>query len=108
MGGQELGLWFPFNCKSEEGFLPGANNSVHCKVGPPESNTKDIDGMDALAVAVWLNELGLKKILHNKMGRRSKSAWNCPRRGFQYRGQVLRRIGRRQLGDSGGVHPRSI
>merc|ERR1712146_864174 len=59
--GQELGLWFPFNCRSEAGLLPGAKNAAHCQVGQAEGDNENIKKMSAQAVADWLKEQDLKK-----------------------------------------------
>jgi hypothetical protein len=57
--GQELSLWYPFSCRSQEGFLPGAESAVHCMVGAPASATAHISDMSTTDVATWLGSLGL-------------------------------------------------
>jgi hypothetical protein len=56
--GQEYGvLWYPFNCKTSAGLLPGAENAAHCGVGPPGSNAAE--GWSEQEVVQWLGTLGL-------------------------------------------------
>lgn len=57
--GQEYSLWYPFNCRSTAGLLPGAGNAAHCRVGQPGSITSHIEQMSLSAVAQWLSTLGL-------------------------------------------------
>jgi len=57
MPGQEYGvLWYPYNCKTREGLLPGAEDAAHCQVGKPGSSAAA--GWSAQAVVEWLGTLG--------------------------------------------------
>jgi len=56
--GQEYGvLWYPFNCKTSAGLLPGADNAAHCGVGPPGEHAAD--QWSEQQVLQWLGTLGL-------------------------------------------------
>jgi len=56
--GQEYGiLWYPFNCKTAEGLLPGAESAAHCKVGAPGDSPAQ--QWSAQEVVEWLDTLGL-------------------------------------------------
>jgi len=55
---QEYGvLWYPFNCKTAEGLLPGAESAAHCKVGAPGDSPAQ--QWSAQEVVEWLDTLGL-------------------------------------------------
>jgi len=61
--GQEYGvLWYPFNCKSSEGLLPGAEDAAHCKVGPPGGSVAEHWSADE--VVAWLGTLELSQAYH--------------------------------------------
>jgi hypothetical protein len=58
--GQEYGiLWYPFNCKTSAGLLPGAENATHCKVGPPGGSVAET--WSAQQVVEWLDTLELSE-----------------------------------------------
>lgn len=57
--GQEYSLWYPFNCKSTEGLLPGAYGATYCHVGLPADATAHISSMSQQDVAQWLRGLSL-------------------------------------------------
>jgi hypothetical protein len=58
--GQEYGvLWYPFNCKTSAGLLPGAENAAHCGVGPPGGYAAA--GWTEQEVVAWLGTLDLSK-----------------------------------------------
>jgi len=54
--GQELGVWYPFHCRSAEGLLPHADKAAHCKVGLPAK-----DATDSYQVGEWLRSLGISE-----------------------------------------------
>jgi hypothetical protein len=58
--GQEYGvLWYPFNCKTSAGLLPGAADAAHCDVGPPKGHRAA--EWTTSHVVGWLDELGLSE-----------------------------------------------
>jgi hypothetical protein len=60
MPSQEYGvLWYPFNCKTTDGLLPGAENAAHCKVGAPGSSVAQ--GWSTQDVVQWLSTLDLSQ-----------------------------------------------
>jgi len=58
--GQEYGMWHPFNCKTREGFLKGAEQASHCSDKPPDDAAKHIKKMTEQQIKDWLARLGLK------------------------------------------------
>jgi hypothetical protein len=58
--GQEAGvLWYPFNCKTSDGLLTGAENASHCKVGEPGGFAAS--AWTAQEVVQWLSTLSLSQ-----------------------------------------------
>merc|ERR1712038_389322 len=55
--GQELGVWYPFNCQSADGLLPRADKAAHCSVGPPASAEDE--------VSQWLETMGVSEAEYN-------------------------------------------
>jgi len=56
--GQEYGiLWYPFNCRTSAGLLPGAEHAAHCGVGPP--GVHGAEEWSQQEVVEWLGTLGL-------------------------------------------------
>lgn len=58
--GQELGVWYPFHCRSAKGLLPHAEKAAHCKVGPPADEATGSD-----EVGRWLDSMGVPEAEYN-------------------------------------------